>query len=240
MHQIITQKLMWYIGPLPNRHRHRSLLRDLAGRPTPFVDRGLACLQGSVVTVLLPTRHPNSPSQPFLGLGTWISPPHEDAFGPSDFLQDVQDGMAAAAVLLQEGDVPMPWECNVCQYHKHDFTMECERRIEPTTIAGASVPVVRGREKRYACPGAGEYGCGETYATKQSATRHSRTAYHKVVKRKVEMAIVASNSMALGRGGGEGFACPHAERFGCTKTFTSQLGAAGHSSVHGVRGKKRR
>lgn len=64
----------------------------------------------------------------FLGLGTWISPPHEDAFGPEDFLRDVHDGMAAAAILLQDDDAPMPWEFDVCQYHKHEVTAECERK----------------------------------------------------------------------------------------------------------------
>ena len=63
-----------------------------------------------------------------LGLGTWVQPPHEDAFGPEDFLHDVQDGMSAALILLQGDDVPMPWEFDICQYHKHDVTAECERK----------------------------------------------------------------------------------------------------------------
>jgi hypothetical protein len=96
---------MWNAGPLPDRYRHRSLLHDLLWRSAPLLDCGLACLQRSVHL---------SPSLPeflltfFLGLGTWISPPHEDTFGPEDFLQDVQDGMAAAAALMEEDDVPMP------------------------------------------------------------------------------------------------------------------------------------
>jgi hypothetical protein len=36
--------------------------------------------------------------------------------------------MAAAAIMLQEDDVPMPWEYDICQYHKHEVTAECERK----------------------------------------------------------------------------------------------------------------
>jgi hypothetical protein len=62
------------------------------------------------------------------GLGTWVHPPHEDASGPDDFLLDVRDGMAAAEILLQEDDVSMPWEYDICQYHKHEVTAKCERK----------------------------------------------------------------------------------------------------------------
>jgi hypothetical protein len=152
----------------------------------------------------------------FLGLGTWISPPHEDASGPENFLRDVQDGMSAAAILLQDDDVPMPWEFDFCQYHKHDFTVRCERRIDTTAAAAALVPVVRGRGKRNPCPEAEQHGCGETFATKTNARRHSLSAHHaELVQR---------------------HACPDAEQYGCSDTFASKHGAAGHSRVH--RGKK--
>jgi hypothetical protein len=36
--------------------------------------------------------------------------------------------MAAAAVLLEDDDVPMPWEHGICQYHKHEVTAEFERK----------------------------------------------------------------------------------------------------------------
>ena len=175
---------------------------------------------------------PEPPLTSFLGLGTWISPPHEDAFRPGDFLQDVNDGMAAAAVLLQEDDVPMPWEHDVCQYHKHDFTVKCERKIQGTAaITGASTPVVRGRGKQYACPDAEEYGCSETYASKQSATRHSRTAHRRVVKRKTDKAVVVSNSTAVDYGGEERFACPDEEQNGRGETFSRQEDAEMHNLI---------
>jgi hypothetical protein len=36
--------------------------------------------------------------------------------------------MAAAKILLQKDDVPMPWEYDICKYHKHEVTAECERK----------------------------------------------------------------------------------------------------------------
>jgi hypothetical protein len=36
--------------------------------------------------------------------------------------------MAAAEVLMEDDDVPMPWEYDICQYHKHEVTPECERK----------------------------------------------------------------------------------------------------------------
>jgi len=36
--------------------------------------------------------------------------------------------MAAAAILLEDDDVPMPWKYDICQYHRHEVTAECERK----------------------------------------------------------------------------------------------------------------
>jgi len=29
---------------------------------------------------------------------------------------------------MEDDDVPMPWEHNICQYHKHEVTAACERK----------------------------------------------------------------------------------------------------------------
>lgn len=84
--------------------------------------------------------------------------------------------MAAAATLMEEDDVPMPWEFDVCQYHKHDFTAKCERKVDTPVVASNSTPVCRGQ--RHACPDAEQHGCSKTYVNKQDATRHNRTAHH--------------------------------------------------------------
>ena len=62
----------------------------------------------------------------YKGLGQWVRPPHDDANGPVEFLQDVISGLAAVWSEVYEEDVMMPWEENVCAYHSHQVTFRCE------------------------------------------------------------------------------------------------------------------
>lgn len=112
---------------------------------------------------------------------------------------------------MEEDDVPMPWEFDVCQYHKHDFTAKCERKTESAAITGALAPVVRGRGKQHACPDAEQYGCSETFATKQSATRHSLSVHHANLTQR--------------------HACPDAEQYGCSNTYNFKQDATRHSRI---------
>ena len=59
------------------------------------------------------------------GLGNWVRPPHDDAEGPKEFLQDVINGLVAVGGGLYEDEVPMPWEAK-CRYHTHVVTRKCE------------------------------------------------------------------------------------------------------------------
>lgn len=60
------------------------------------------------------------------GLGWWIREPHDDARGPSEFLQDVARDCTAAGGSLWADDVEMPWESDLCgKYHVHEVTERC-------------------------------------------------------------------------------------------------------------------
>lgn len=60
------------------------------------------------------------------GRGFFVKPPHDDASGPMEFLQDVINELAAAGGKIHEDGVSMPWEDAPCVfYHEHDATAQC-------------------------------------------------------------------------------------------------------------------
>lgn len=60
----------------------------------------------------------------WLGAGTCLVAPHEDAEGPVEFLQDVIAEMAEAGGKARE-DGERLWESDPCAYHEHRVTSRC-------------------------------------------------------------------------------------------------------------------
>lgn len=43
------------------------------------------------------------------------------------FRREVRSGVRKAGLALQDPDIPMPWEVDLCQYHTHNDMVVCER-----------------------------------------------------------------------------------------------------------------
>lgn len=92
------------------------------------------------------------------GQGKWINPPHDDANGPPYFCRAVRRGVKEAGSALNDGNVPLPWEANLCQYHTHETTAPCEHSKVLSASSGdaeqlASPPTPRGSPRTSSMPG---------------------------------------------------------------------------------------
>lgn len=52
------------------------------------------------------------------------------------FHRDIRRGVKEAGSTLDDDDVPLPWEADLCQYHTHEITVPCEGSEGLSTPSG--------------------------------------------------------------------------------------------------------
>jgi hypothetical protein len=51
------------------------------------------------------------------------------------FRRKVRSGVRNAGTAIQDPDIPMPWEVDLCKYHVYNDTAVCERNTTPVVAA---------------------------------------------------------------------------------------------------------
>lgn len=118
--------------------------------------------------------------KPLTGQGTGVRPPHDDASGPAEFMQDVLHGLADAGSDAYDPEVPMPWEKDSCKYHVHTLTEPCAQATTSSAVThAASVSqeqqlLSASSEARYKC-----VECDQPFSTSRGLNSHRQSAEHK-------------------------------------------------------------